>query len=264
MEGKKVRMPLLFVGHGNPMNAITENSFVEGFKKIRKVIPQPKSILCISAHWYTNGTQVTHMQKPETIHDFGGFPPALYEVQYPADGNPSLAEEIKALLYPTEVLLDEAWGLDHGTWTVLTHLFPNADVPVVQLSIDFTKDAAFHFKLASALAPLREKEILIIGSGNIIHNLRLVDFENLDKTNYGYDWAIEARELINQLIRAGEIEQLMDYHNLPKAVQLAIPSPDHFLPLIYMLGLKQPEEKLLFFNDELVAGSLSMTSLLIN
>jgi 4,5-DOPA dioxygenase extradiol len=264
MEAITSKTPLLFAGHGNPMNAISENSFVKGFREIRNAIPQPKSILCISAHWFTKGTQVTHMPIPETIHDFGGFPQALYEVQYPAEGNPALAEEIKELLHPANVILDEAWGLDHGTWTVLTHLFPKANVPVVQLSIDFTKDPEFHYQLATALSPLREKGILIIGSGNIIHNLRRVDFENLDKSDYGYDWAVEAREIINQLIITGDVERLLDYRNLPKVVQLAIPSPDHFLPLIYILGLKQDEEKITFFNDVLVAGSLSMTSLLIN
>lgn len=264
MEAKNVRMPLLFAGHGNPMNAITENSFVEGFRKMRNEIPQPTSILCISAHWYTRGTQVTHMQKPETIHDFGGFPQALFEVQYPAMGKPELAEEIKELLHPVEVALDESWGLDHGTWSVLTHLFPKADVPVVQLSIDFTQEPEFHFNMASTLASLRDKGVLIMGSGNIIHNLRLVDFENMDNAGYGYEWAVEARSIINELIISGDMERLIDYRHLPKSVQLAIPTPDHFLPLIYVLGLKKEEEKISFFNDELVAGSLSMTSILVH
>lgn len=254
------KMPVLFLGHGSPMNAIEENQFVTGFREIAKTLPKPNAILCVSAHWYTNGTKVTAMEMPRTIHDFSGFPKELFDVQYPAKGNPALAKETKELLKPTLVALDEKWGLDHGAWSVIKHLYPKADIPVVQLSIDYTKPAQVHFELAQKLSALRHKGILIIGSGNIVHNLGLVDFRNFDKDNYGYDWAIEARETINNYLLDGNFEPLINYKEQSKAFQLAIPTPDHFLPLIYTLGFYQRGEALLLFNDKLVAGSLSMTS----
>ena len=258
------RMPVLFLGHGSPMNAIEENQFVVGFRNIAKTLPPPNAILCISAHWFTNGTKVTAMALPKTIHDFGGFPQSLFDVQYPAKGNPELAKETKELLIPTAVELDEKWGLDHGAWTVIKHLYPDANIPVIQLSIDYTKPAQYHYELAQKLNSLRNKGILIIGSGNIIHNLRLVDFPNFDKDNCGYEWAIEARETINSYLLNGNFQPLIDYEKLKKAIQLAIPTPDHYLPLIYTLGLQQKNESLVLFNDKLVAGSLSMTSLKIS
>jgi 4,5-DOPA dioxygenase extradiol len=258
------RMPVLFLGHGSPMNAIEENQFVEGFRNIAKTLPTPNAILCISAHWYTNGTKVTAMEMPKTIYDFGGFPQALYDVQYPAKGNPALAKETKELLLPTMVELDEKWGLDHGAWTVIKHLYPDANIPVIQLSIDYTKPAQYHYELAQKLNSLRNKGILIIGSGNIIHNLNLADFPNIDKNNYGYDWAIEARETINNHLLNGNYQPLINYEKQTTAMQLAIPTPDHYLPLIYTLGLQQKSESLTLFNDKLVAGSLSMTSLKIS
>lgn len=258
------RMPVLFLGHGSPMNAIEENQFVVGFRNIAKTLPHPNAILCISAHWFTNGTKVTAMALPKTIHDFGGFPQSLFDVQYSAKGNPELAKETKELLIPTAVELDEKWGLDHGAWTVIKHLYPDANIPVIQLSIDYTKPAQYHYELAQKLNTLRNKGILIIGSGNIIHNLRLVDFPNFDKDNYGYEWAIEARETINSYLLNGNYQPLIDYEKLKKAIQLAIPTPDHYLPLIYTLGLQQKNESLVLFNDKLVAGSLSMTSLKIS
>ena len=258
------RMPVLFLGHGSPMNAIEENQFVVGFRNISKTLPHPNAILCISAHWFTNGTKVTAMALPKTIHDFGGFPQSLFDVQYPAKGNPELAKETKELLLPTAVELDEKWGLDHGAWTVIKHLYPDVNIPVIQLSIDYTKPAQYHYELAKKLNSLRNKGILIIGSGNIIHNLRLVDFPNFDKENYGYEWAIEARETINSYLLNGNYQPLIDYEKLKKAIQLAIPTPDHYLPLIYTLGLQQKNESLVLFNDKLVAGSLSMTSLKIS
>jgi 4,5-DOPA dioxygenase extradiol len=257
------KMPVLFLGHGNPMNAIEENQFVHGFRKIAKTIPKPETILCISAHWYTKGTKVTAMELPRTIHDFGGFPNQLYEVQYPAKGNPSLATRTKKLLNPALVELDEKWGLDHGAWSVIKHLYPKADVPVIQLSIDYTQPTAYHFSLAQKLTSLRNKGVLIIGSGNIIHNLSLIDFQNFNKDNYGYDWAIEAHETINTYLMDGNIEALIAYQKQGKAIQLAIPTPDHYLPLIYTLGLQQNGDSISLFNDKLVAGSLSMTSLKI-
>ena len=257
------KMPVLFLGHGNPMNAIEENEFVKGFRNIAKTFSRPSAILCISAHWLTQGTKVTAMEMPPTIHDFGGFPQALYAVQYPAKGSPELAKETKELLDPTLVELDEKWGLDHGAWSVLRHLYPNADIPVIQLSIDYSKPAQYHFELAKRLTALRHKGVLIIGSGNIIHNLRLVDFRHFDKDNYGYDWAIEAREIINSYLLDGNYQPLIQYAQQSSAVQLAIPTPDHYFPLIYSLGLQQKGEELSLFNDKLVAGSLSMTSLKI-
>jgi len=257
------KMPVLFLGHGSPMNAIEDNQFVTGFRNLAKTLPQPNAILCISAHWFTNGTKVTAMEMPRTIHDFGGFPQALFEVQYPAKGSPQLAFETSELLMPTDMELDTEWGLDHGAWSVIKHLYPDADVPVIQLSIDYTKPAQYHFELALKLNALRTKEILIIGSGNIVHNLGLVDYRNFDKDNYGYDWAIEVKENVNNYLMDGNFQPLIDFEKQSKAFQLAIPTPEHYLPLIYTLGLKDKTEELSLFNDKLVAGSLSMTSVKI-
>ncbi|MBP4136805.1 4,5-DOPA-extradiol-dioxygenase [Flavobacterium geliluteum] len=257
------KMPVLFLGHGSPMNAIEENQFVTGFRNLAKTLPQPNAILCISAHWFTNGTKVTAMQMPRTIHDFGGFPQALFDVQYPAKGSPELAQEVHAILEPVSIDLDEYWGLDHGAWSVIKHLYPEANVPVIQLSIDYTKSGQYHYELAQKLQSLRRKGVLIIGSGNIVHNLRLVDFQNFDKDNYGYDWAIEARETINNYLLDGNFQPLIDFEKMNKAIQLAIPTPEHYLPLLYTLGLKEKSEELNLFNDKLLAGSLSMTSVRI-
>ena len=258
------KMPVLFLGHGSPMNAIEENQFVTGFRNLAKTLPVPNAILCISAHWFTKGTKVTAMEMPRTIHDFGGFPQALFDVQYHAEGSPELAVETKKLLLPTEAELDHDWGLDHGAWSVIKHLYPEANVPVIQLSIDYSKPAQFHFELAQKLSALRHKGILIIGSGNIVHNLRMVDYHNFDRDNYGYDWAIEARATVNDYLVDGNFQPLIDFEKQSKALQLAIPTPEHFLPLIYTLGLKEKNEDLSLFNDKLVAGSLSMTSVQIS
>ncbi|WP_338648463.1 4,5-DOPA dioxygenase extradiol [Flavobacterium sp. KS-LB2] len=257
------KMPVLFLGHGSPMNAIEENQFVTGFRNLAKTLPQPNAILCISAHWFTKGTKVTAMEMPRTIHDFGGFPQALFDVEYPAKGSPELAIETKQLLTPVEVELDEHWGLDHGAWSVIKHLYPEANVPVIQLSIDYTKPAQYHFDLARKLSDLRHKGILIVGSGNIIHNLRMVDFQDFDKDDYGYDWAIEARATINEYLADGNFQPLIDFEKQSRAFQLAIPTPEHYLPLIYTLGLKGKHEELSLFNDKLLGGSLSMTSVKI-
>lgn len=258
------RMPVLFLGHGSPMNAIEENQFVKGFRDVAKTLPRPNAILCVSAHWFTRGTKVTAMEMPRTIHDFGGFPQELFNVQYPAPGSPDLADETKALLDPVLVELDEKWGLDHGAWSVIKHLYPDADVPVIQLSIDYTKPASWHFELAKQLNSLRDKGVLIIGSGNIIHNLRMVDFANFNKVDYGYDWAVEAHTTFNKHLLDGNYQPLLKYKDLGKAIQLAVPTPDHYLPLIYSLGLQQKGEELSLFNDKLLAGSLSMTSVKIS
>lgn len=253
-------MPALFLGHGNPMNALEENRFVKGFRSIEKSIPKPKAILCISAHWFTRGTKVTAMQKPKTIHDFGGFPKPLYEFQYPAPGSPELAEAAARLVPDVSAELDHSWGLDHGAWTVLTHLYPAADVPVVQMSLDRTKPPEFHFDLGRRLDGLRHRGILIVGSGNIVHNLRLVDFRNLDRPNHGFDWAVEAQAFVNGRISEGDYAPLVDYSNQGRAMELAVPTPDHYLPLLYLLGLNRTSDPLQLFNNELLGGSLSMTS----
>ena len=254
------KMPVLFLGHGSPMNAIEENQFVKGFRNISREIPKPNAILCISAHWFTNGTFVTAMQNPKTIHDFYGFPKELFEVQYPAPGNPELAKETAELLLPEIVEEDHSWGLDHGAWSVIKHLYPNAEIPVIQLSIDYTKPPQYHFDLAKKLQKLREKGILIIGSGNIVHNLRMIDWKNINTVGAGWDWAVEAREKTNNWLLDGNFQNLIDYQKQGIALQTAVPSPDHYLPLIYSLGLKEKSENLSLFNDELIGGSLSMTS----
>lgn len=260
---KSDRMPVLFLGHGSPMNAIEENEFVAGFRNVAKSLPTPSAILCVSAHWFTQGTKVTAMEMPKTIHDFYGFSQELFQVQYPAPGAPSLAKETAQILSPTLVELDEKWGLDHGAWSVIKHLYPKANIPVIQLSIDYTQPASYHFELAKKLASLRQKGVLIIGSGNIVHNLRMVDFKNFDKDDYGYDWAREARDKINHYILDGNFEPLLNYQSQGIAFQNAIPTPDHYLPLVYTLALKDKNEEISLFNDKLVAGSLSMTSLKI-
>ncbi len=258
------KMPVLFLGHGSPMNAIEENEFVTGFRNIGKGIPKPKAILVISAHWETKGTFVTAMDKPRTIHDFGGFPKALFDVEYPAPGSPELANETKSIIKKTPVGLDEKWGLDHGAWSVVKHLYPKADVPVIQMSIDYTQGAQYHYDLAKELAALRKKGVLIVGSGNMVHNLGMVAWDKLNTDSYGYDWAIEANEKMKKYILTGDHQPLIDFKSQGKAFDLAIPSPEHYLPLIYSLALKEKNEKITIFNDKAVAGSLTMTSLKID
>jgi 4,5-DOPA dioxygenase extradiol len=258
------KMPVLFLGHGSPMNAIEDNIFVKAFQELGNSIPTPKAIICVSAHWFTNGTMVTAMDFPSTIHDFGGFPKELYEVQYNAKGERELAKTTKEILKPIEVKLDYDWGLDHGAWSVLKHLYPKADIPVIQLSIDYRKGPEYHFELAQKLKNLREKGVLIVGSGNIVHNLGLLDFPNLNKENYGFDWALESKNKINDWIIDGDLKSLIDYRNKGRAINLSIPTPEHFLPLIYALGLKQKSDSISIFNDQMVGGSISMTSLKIS
>jgi len=259
---EKTIMPILFLGHGNPMNAIQENEFVEGFRTISKDILKPKAILCISAHWETRGTFVTAMPHPETIHDFGGFPQALFQVQYPAPGSPELAKHVQELITQTTVLADDSWGLDHGAWSVIKHLYPKADIPVVELSIDHNKPASYHYELAKALAPLRQEGVLIIGSGNIVHNLRQVAWDKLNDGSYGYDWAIEANNKVKKAVLEGDHQALINYANMGKSLQLSIPTPEHFIPLIYILALQKDTDSINIFNDKLVGGSLSMTSVM--
>jgi 4,5-DOPA dioxygenase extradiol len=253
-------MPLLFLGHGSPMNAIQENEFVAGFRIISAEIKKPNAILCISAHWETKGTFVTAMENPKTIHDFGGFPRELYDVNYPAPGAPFLAEDIRQLIQMTPIELDYKWGLDHGTWSVIKHLYPQADIPIIQLSLDFNKTPEFHYKLAKELSLLREKGVLIIGSGNIVHNLRLVAWNKLNE-EFAYDWAIEANDKTKQFIIDNDHQALINYKLFGKAFDVSIPTSEHFLPLLYILALKNNDEEIKIFNDKIVGGSMSMTSL---
>lgn len=251
------KMPVLFLGHGSPMNAIEENEFVRGWRATGKSIPKPNAIICVSAHWETKGTFVTAMERPKTIHDFGGFPQELFNVQYAAPGSPSLAKETQELISSTNIGLDQEWGLDHGCWSVVKHLFPEANIPVIQLSLDYTKGPAYHYALAKELSALRKKGILIVGSGNIVHNLGIIDWRNPDG---GFDWAQEANSTLKKLIADGNHQSVINYTSLGKAVQLAVPTPEHFLPLLYTLGLKDSQDGVSFFNDRTVMGSIAMTS----
>lgn len=257
------KLPVLFLGHGSPMNAIEENEFVDGFRNIGKTFEKPKAILVISAHWETRGTFVTAMDNPPTIHDFGGFPQALFDVQYPAPGSPKLAHETKRIITKTDVLLDDKWGLDHGAWSVVKHLYPDASVPVIQMSIDYTQPASYHYELAQELASLRHKGVLIIGSGNMVHNLRMVAWDKLNEAGFAWDWAQEAKEKMKNYILDGNHQALIDFRNQGKAFDLAIPTPEHYLPMIYSLALKDKQDDLILFNDNSVGGSLAMTSLKI-
>jgi 4,5-DOPA dioxygenase extradiol len=258
------RMPVLFLGHGNPMNAIEENEFVAGWRAMGATLPRPRAILCISAHWETRGTFVTAMEKPKTIHDFGGFPEALYEVQYPAPGDPKLAQQLQGGITTAAVGLDEAWGLDHGCWSVVKHLYPAADVPVIQMSLDRGLSPRGHYELAKELAALRSRNVLIIGSGNMVHNLRMVAWDRLKEIGFAYDWALEVEDTMRQFILNGDHRSLIDYQAQGKAFQLAVPTPDHYLPLLYALALQTENERVTLFNDKAVGGSLTMTSLKID
>jgi 4,5-DOPA dioxygenase extradiol len=257
------KMPVLFLGHGSPMNAIEENVFVTGWRNIGKTLPKPNAILCVSAHWETRGTCVTAMDKPMTIHDFGGFPRALFEVEYPAPGSPDLAKETKSIIKKTVVSLDDKWGLDHGSWSVIKNLYPEADVPVIQLSLDYYQSPQYHYDLAKELSSLRKKGVLIIGSGNMVHNLGLVNWRKIDEPGFGYEWAVEANEKIKKCILSNDHKTLINYKSQGRELNLAIPTPDHFLPLLYSLALKEENEIVNVFNDMAVGGSLSMTSIKI-
>lgn len=261
--GKTDRMPVLFLGHGSPMNAIEENEFVQGFRNVAANIQKPSAVLCISAHWETRGTMVTAMAHPKTIHDFGGFPQALFEVQYPSPGHPELAQEIKSMVHGADVGLDMDWGLDHGAWSVIKHMYPDADVPVIQMSLDYSKDPRYHFDLARELAALRYKGVLIVGSGNMVHNLREIDWRNMKTDNYSHEWASVASQKFKQHILDGNFDAMVDYQKLGREVIKAVPTPEHFLPLLYTLGLKDKRDEIGLFNDKAVGGSITMTSVMI-
>jgi 4,5-DOPA dioxygenase extradiol len=257
------KMPVLFLGHGSPMNAIEENEFVKGLRTVSTQIEKPLAILCISAHWETKGTFVTAMENPRTIHDFGGFPQELFNVQYPAPGSPELAKETQSIVKTTAIELDDEWGLDHGAWSVIKHLYPNADVPIIQFSLDYTKPPQYHYDLAKQLSKLREKGVLIVGSGNMVHNLGRVAWDKLNTDNYGFDWALEANSKMKKFILEDNHQDLINYSNQGKAFQLSIPTPEHYLPLLYTLALKEKKEDIELFNDKAVGGSLTMTSVKI-
>jgi 4,5-DOPA dioxygenase extradiol len=256
------KMPVLFIGHGSPMNALEDNEFTARWRKLGQEIPQPKAVLCVSAHWLTRGTFVTAMDQPKTIHDFVGFPKALFDAEYAAPGAPNLAQQIQAQLAPTVVGLDHDWGLDHGTWSVTKQMYPEANIPVLQLSLDYTKPAAWHYALGQQLAALRKKGVLIIGSGNMVHNLGMIHMPSITSGNpeYGYDWAIEMNDIFKRKIIDGDHQALVHYERLGPAAKLAIPSPDHYFPLLYALALQGKNEAPMIFNDKLMAGSLNMTS----
>jgi 4,5-DOPA dioxygenase extradiol len=256
-------MPVLFLGHGSPMNAIQENEFVAGFRQTAKSIARPSAILCISAHWETQGTFVTAMANPRTIHDFGGFPKALFDVQYPAPGSPALARETKSLLTQSSIGLDEQWGLDHGAWSVIKHLYPAADVPVIQLSLDYRQNPQWHYDLARQLRPLRSKGVLIVGSGNMVHNLGRVAWDKLNESGFAFDWAQEASSKMKVWIQSGDHKSLINFRSQGSAFDLAIPTPEHYLPLLYSLAVQGKGEEVKLFNDKVVAGALTMTSVKI-
>ncbi|HOX81505.1 MAG TPA: 4,5-DOPA dioxygenase extradiol [Chryseolinea sp.] len=260
LKEQEKKSPLLFVGHGSPMNGIEDNEFSQRWAAMGKEIPKPTAVLCISAHWYTSGTFITAMNNPKTIHDFGGFPKALFEVQYPAPGNPELAKETAKLIHSIPVGLDHDWGLDHGTWSVVKNMYPNADIPVLQLSIDYTKPPEFHYALAKELQALRKKGVLIIGSGNMVHNLRIMNWHQPDS---GFEWADEMNNTFKKLIETENHQPLIQYQTLGEAGKLSIPTPEHYLPLLYILGMKEKNESISFFNDKTVMGSISMTSVKI-
>ena len=249
-------MPALFIGHGNPMNAIEDSSFSRAWEAQAATLPRPKAILCVSAHWETQGAAVTAMDRPRTIHDFYGFPRKLFDVQYPL-GSAELAAAVQKAAARAPVEQDREWGLDHGAWSVLCRMFPKADVPVVQLSLDHSQDMRFHYQLGKELSSLRDQGYLVIGSGNIVHNLRLVDFS----AEGGFDWAADFDSTAARLIAEGDHEPLIDYRKLGRTAELSINSAEHYKPLLYVLGMKEKEEPVTFFAEGLVAGSLSMRSI---
>jgi 4,5-DOPA dioxygenase extradiol len=254
------KMPVLFIGHGSPMNAIEENEFSGGWHAIAATLPAASAILCVSAHWETDGTLVTAMEQPRTIHDFIGFPRELFAVEYPAPGSPELAAETGRVVRSAEVRPDTQWGLDHGCWSVMKHLYPKADVPVIQLSLNRKLAPRRHYELARELAPFRRKGVLIVGSGNIVHNLGLIDWRQQEE---GYEWAREADETVKKLVQEDRIDRLVDFPSPGKEMALAVPTPEHYLPLLYALGVKEDGDSIAFFNERIVLGSISMTSIRI-
>jgi len=253
------KMPVLFIGHGSPMNAIEENQFSRAWSEAGKTLPRPKAILAISAHWQTNGTKLTAMEKPKTIYDFYGFPQELYEVNYPAPGSPDLVQTVRKVIKLTEVQPDMTWGLDHGTWSVLHRMFPKADVPVVQMSLDRSKNPEYHYQLGQQLKELRDENVLIVSSGNIVHNLRMAVFDD----NLKFDWAEAFDAKVKEWILAGDHDPMIKYEKLGNDAALAINSAEHYLPLLYTLGIKDEGEPVSFFADKVTYGAISMRSVRI-
>lgn len=256
-------MPVLFVGHGSPMNAIEDNMFSREMKLVGSKLPKPKAILMVSAHWETKGTFVTAQDFPPTIHDFGGFPQALFDVEYPAPGSQWLAGETQNAITTTEVKKDSQWGFDHGCWSVTRNMFPGADIPMIQLSLDYSQGAQYHYDLARQLAALRKKGVLIVGSGNMVHNFSYARFKGDFNEPFGHDWALAANEKFKNHIVENNIQPLINYSSMGKEVQLAIPTPEHYLPLLYSLALRGSKDEVSFFNDVPVGGSFTMTSVIM-
>ncbi len=254
-------MPAIFFGHGNPMNALRRNAYSEGWAAIGSELPRPNAILAISAHWYIPATAVTASRAPRTIHDFGGFPRELYQVEYPAPGSPELARRTQELLAPTAVALDEGWGLDHGTWAVLCHVFPQADIPVAQLSIDETQPPAFHYEVGKRLAPLREEGVLIMGSGNLVHNLHTYAWGKHGVEPF--DWAVRFEERARELLLAGQDAPLVAYETSGRDAMLSIPTPEHYLPLLYVIATRKEGEQVSFPVTGVDGGSVSMLTVQI-
>jgi 4,5-DOPA dioxygenase extradiol len=252
------RMPVLFLGHGSPMNAIETNAHTEAWSRMGRSVPRPRAILAISAHWFIPDTRVTAMERPRTIHDFGNFPRALFEVEYPAPGDPALAMRVRDLLHPAEVGLDARWGLDHGTWSVLVHVFPGADIPVVQLSIDMTKSPEQQYERAGLLAPLRDEGVLIVASGNVAHNLETIRFGEPEAP--GYDWAVRFNATMRRALTERDHSAVVNYQQGGRDAALAAPDPDHFYPLIYAIGLQGPQDMLTIETDGIELGSIGMLS----
>jgi len=254
-------MPAIFFGHGNPMNALQKNVWTESWAQVGQTIPRPKAIVCVSAHWYLPATLITGLDQPRTIHDFGGFPRPLYEVRYPAPGDLALGRRMQQLLAPANAELDSDWGFDHGTWSVLCHVYPNADVPVVQLSIDETQPAQFHYDIGQRLAPLRDEGVLVMGSGNLVHNLHAYAWGRHPVEPF--DWAVRFEKKARDLMTAGNFQPLVDYESLGRDAMLSAPTPDHYLPLIYVLGAAQAGERVTFPAEGVDGGAVSMLSVKI-
>jgi 4,5-DOPA dioxygenase extradiol len=259
MPNNGTRTPAVFFGHGSPMNTLDRNQYTETWRRIGESIPTPKAIVCVSAHWTTEGTAVTAMSHPKTIHDFYGFPQALFDVRYPAPGDPQLASRVRELLAPLDVGLDESWGLDHGTWSVLKHAYPRADVPVVQLSIDGTQPARFHYETGRRLAPLRDEGVLIAGSGNVVHNLRMMKRAG----GQAFDWAVRFNERIREALAARDHDTLVDFDKLGQDARLSVPTPEHYLPLLYVAALQGEDEKMSLAVDGYDLGSISMLTAVV-
>ncbi len=255
---EQTRMPVLFIGHGNPMNVIEDNEFARAWIEAGKQLPKPKAIICVSAHWVTRGTLVTAMDKPRTIYDFYGFPPEMYEIRYDAPGAPDLAEQLRRVIKKTNVQPDFEWGLDHGTWTVLKRMFPQADVPVIQMSLNANIEPSAHYEIGRQLKELREEGVLIIGSGNIVHNLRMVRFDDS-----AFDWAVEFDQRIAKWIEQHDDDPIMHYEKGDQAAALAINTAEHYVPLLYSLALRDEDEPVSFFADKVMGGSISMRSVRI-